>query len=325
MINKLLGLTVLVGVLCPSVVQAETVRLWTKDGKTIEGSTNSATLHFMIDGANKSIALKDVLSFNSGSPASTEEGKVIATQLPLVGNEEREIFEKAVAQLTDIGLPVMTPLLKSYKDTNAHEPDPGYRLFSRIMPYYADCPDRTLDILRLANGDTLRGRLSRWDVTLTDDKALKTAVSFDSIRRFAVRRKVIDRVLDVDTLRHCSYIEFLDSGLSLSAASAVSEEATGYARLDFWKDFWETNAEGIKDPAPGVKLRKVNGQYWGALIGRVGFAGERFHVGKKFSKSGIGVGRLYFAVNDNPHWENNMSGYRVKLHVTEAYDLGDPV
>jgi hypothetical protein len=38
----------------------------------------------------------------------------------------------------------------------------------------------------------------------------------------------------------------------------------------------------------------------------------------------LGEGRLYLAINDNSHWQNNIGSFRVKLRVTDAYDVGDP-
>ena len=83
-----------------------------------------------------------------------------------IGGADKLASEKSVAVLTEIGLPVMTLLLSSFKDTDMHEPYPLYRLFARIMPSYADGISRTQDILRLANGQTLRGKLVKWDLTL---------------------------------------------------------------------------------------------------------------------------------------------------------------
>jgi hypothetical protein len=47
-------------------------------------------------------------------------------------------------------------------------------------------------------------------------------------------------------------------------------------------------------------------------------------AGKHVEKTADTEGRLYLAINDNPHWQNNIGGYQVKLRVTNAYDLGDP-
>ena len=45
-------------------------------------------------------------------------------------------------------------------------------------------------------------------------------------------------------------------------------------------------------------------------------------IGADFSRRGLTPGRLYFAVNDNPHWQNNIGAFRVSLQATEAYDVG---
>jgi len=64
-----------------------------------------------------------------------------------------------LAELAEIGLPVLTPLLDTYKDTDMHEPYPLYRLFARTVPGYADDADRSLDFVRLADGSALRGKV----------------------------------------------------------------------------------------------------------------------------------------------------------------------
>ena len=40
-------------------------------------------------------------------------------------------------------------------------------------------------------------------------------------------------------------------------------------------------------------------------------------------KTGLPAGRLTLAVNDTPHWQNNVGAYQVTLTATDAYDLGD--
>jgi hypothetical protein len=59
------------------------------------------------------------------------------------------------------------------------------------------------------------------------------------------------------------------------------------------------------------------------VLGRVGVAGERWFAGKHLEKADVGAGRLYFAVNDNEHWQNNIGSYRARIAVTDAYDLGE--
>ncbi|MFN7928129.1 MAG: hypothetical protein U0Y68_09310 [Blastocatellia bacterium] len=67
----------------------------------------------------------------------------------------------------------------------------------------------------------------------------------------------------------------------------------------------------------------MDGFPFGALVGKVGVAGPRFMVGSHLDKAGLGVGRLYLAVNDNGHWQNNIGSFRVRLRVKDGYDLGD--
>ena len=60
------------------------------------------------------------------------------------------------------------------------------------------------------------------------------------------------------------------------------------------------------------------------MLGRVGAGGERWFVGSHCERTGLGEGHLYFVINDNEHWQNNIGGYRVRLRVTDVYDIGDP-
>ena len=57
---------------------------------------------------------------------------------------------------------------------------------------------------------------------------------------------------------------------------------------------------------------------------KAGATGPRFMVGRRLDKTGLGAGRLYLAVNDNGHWQNNIGSFRVKLRVSDAYDVSDP-
>ena len=37
----------------------------------------------------------------------------------------------------------------------------------------------------------------------------------------------------------------------------------------------------------------------------------------------IAVNSAFAVINDNEHWQNNVGAYRLKLSVTDAYDLGE--
>ena len=67
----------------------------------------------------------------------------------------------------------------------------------------------------------------------------------------------------------------------------------------------------------------MDGQPFGALVGRVGAAGDVFFVGKKATLTGKPAGRLRLAVNDNAHWQNNIGTFYAAMTATDAYDLGD--
>ena len=159
-------------------------------------------------------------------------------------------------------------------------------------------------------------------LTTSDGKSVQ--ISAESVRRLAFRRKTIDRAFDVQALRHCTQVEFLDTGISLSKDSKLDQSTRGFVRLSFDIDGWASDADGLKVPGPNYKTNLVDGYPFGALVGKVGASGSRWLAGQHCEKTGLSTGRLYFAVNDNPHWQNNIGGFRVKLRVTDAYDLGDP-
>ncbi len=94
-------------------------------------------------------------------------------------------------------------------------------------------------------------------------------------------------------------------------------------RLSFDEDGWATDPDGIKEPLPG-KRKLQEGFRWGSVLGRVGPTGDRWFVGKHLDKSDFQPGRLYFVINDNEHWQNNIGSFRVELTVTHAYDLAEP-
>jgi hypothetical protein len=145
-----------------------------------------------------------------------------------------------------------------------------------------------------------------------------------SIRRIAVRRPEIVKMLDVHSLRHTTPISYLDCGVEVTPASQIAETARGFARLSFNIDGWSCDPDGLKVPGPNYKSNLFDGFPFGALLGKIGPSGQRWMAGKHAEKTADTDGRLYFAINDNPHWQNNIGGYQVKLRVTNAYDLGDP-
>jgi hypothetical protein len=304
-----------------------TVQLLTRDGKSIEGDIMPTTLDLATGGKVRKIALRDVLSIAFGAPASPSEAAHITTDLAVVSaNTDRSARDMAVGELTDIGLPVMTPLLDTYKDTDMHQPYPLYRLFARIVPGYADEADRSLDLIRLADGSTLRGKILPTDLPTfaLNVNGTTLSVPFAGVRRLAVRRKEVVRTFDLQALYHCVQIEYLDSGVAVGSASKIEESAQGSVRLSWNADGWLSDADGLKVPGPHYNTNLYDGMPYGAILGRIGGGGPRFLVGQHFSKPTPGVGRLYFCVNDSPHWQNNLGSFRVKLRVTDAYDLGDP-
>ena len=111
----------------------EWVLIRTSEGTQIEAQTN-------LPGLMK-VRASEILSIHNGAPASDKEKERITADLAAVQGKDRAARDLAVEELTAIGVPVLTPLLTTLKDTDQHEPRPLYRLFERIMPSYADGPD----------------------------------------------------------------------------------------------------------------------------------------------------------------------------------------
>src|SRR5262245_56084762 len=136
--------------LIPLLASAAThhVMIRTMDGNMIEADTSLATVG--------SVRMERILSIHNAAPASDAEKGRIQADIATVQGKDRKARDLAVEELTAIGLPVMTPLLKTYKDTDQHEPRPLYRLFERIIPSYADGFDRTQSLIRLKGGEAVR-------------------------------------------------------------------------------------------------------------------------------------------------------------------------
>lgn len=299
------------------------VRLLTRDGKVLEGSLSAGS--FTVNGtASRSVSAETLLSLNLAAEASAREAERITADLAAVQGTDRAARDSAVAELTDIGLPALTPVLNAYKDRDLREPDALYRLFGRLMPGYADAADRTLDLIRLKNGEAMRGRVRMASLTIQPSGGSAMKVPLDSLRALAVRQAVIEKSFEVHALRHCTQIEFLDTGVVIGPQSRVEVTAAGYVRLSFAIDGWASDPDGLKVPGPNYKTNLVEGFPFGALVGKVGATGPRFIVGRRLDKAGLGEGRLYLAVNDNGHWQNNIGSFRVKLRISDAYDVGDP-
>src|SRR6185295_8936462 len=117
-------------------------------------------------------------------------------------------------------------------------------------------------------------------------------------------------------------IEYLDTALIVTAGSNVKINGKGFVRLSFDIDGWASDANGLKVPGPNYKTNLVDGFPFGAVVGRVNADGAVILIGADFSRGGLPPGRLYFAVNDNPHWQNNIGAFRISLQATDAYDVG---
>ena len=125
-------------------------------------------------------------------------------------------------------------------------------------------------------------------------------VDLSSIRSLAVRQAMIEKSFEVHALRHCTQIEFLDTGVVIGPQSRVEVTAAGYVRLSFAMDGWASDPDGLKVPGPNYKTNLVDGFPFGALVGKVGVSGPRFIVGRHLDRTGLGEGRLYLAVKNRP-------------------------
>lgn len=294
------------------------------DGSTIEGTLRAATLAIRgEDGAARSIAAGDLLSFHRAAATSAWEDTRIVADLAQLDATDVRTTEAAVAELTDIGLPAITPLLRSFEDRDGHEPDPRYRLFARLIPGRADRMDRGADLIRLADGSALRGHVDTPEFRVDTPDGASHRIPIDQVRRLAIRRAHIEKTFELDAMRDCTYVAFLDTGVALTSGSSLRSDADGFVRLSYDEDGWATDPDGIHDPLPG-KRRLQEGFRWGSILGRVGTEGERWFAGRHLEKAGLPAGRLYYAINDNEHWQNTVGSFRVLLTATDAYDLGDP-
>ncbi len=293
------------------LLAAVTVMLRLTDGSTVEGPAS-----FSIGGKGAS----QILSFHSASTASPKEAQQIAADLATVqADKDRGARDLAVERLTAIGLPVVTPLLNLYKDTDQHEPRPLYRLFEKIMPSEADGFDRTQGLLRLTNGQMLRVGAPSGSI-----KVDKREIPWGEVRTLAVRQKKVVKTAEVHSIRHSTQIEYFDTGIVLGGGSQVTVNASGFTRLSWKDDGWATDPNGLTKPgSPAYKTNLVDGHPFGALLGRLGAKGATFAIGKSYGPKPPGAGRLGLAINDNRHWQNNLGTYRVKLTATDAYDLGE--
>ena len=295
-----------------------------KNGATSQTISLTLKLRIKVGGVERELPLSNILSIQFGSPASEKEADTIITGLASIQGKDRVSRDLAVEGLTDIGVPVLSPLIALLKDTDLREPSPLYKLFSRVMPGYADNIDRNLDMIRLVDGETVRGTVVTKELKLFTGEYSSTTLQLNTLRRIAMRREIIEKTFEVHCLRNSTQTEFLDAGITLRAESKVVGSASGFARLSFNEDGWTSGPDGKSTAGPRHSDLLVDGFPYGALVGRVGASGKRWLAGSKFQNSGLGFGRLAFAINDNEHWQNNVGSYRLKLRVYRGYDTGDP-
>ena len=323
MLYRLLCVSVIFAV--PSFALSETLQILDKDGKATEGPTALAGFTVKVNGSTRKIVLTDVLSVHNGEPASPSEtariqsglAAIQAYKAEAVQSEARRNRDAATEDLVSIGLPVVTPLLQALKDTDQHEPRALYRLFERLLPSEADQLDREASLIRLASGELVRGKIESFPFEIGGQK-----LQWSNTRRLAVRRRTVVRNVELHSLRHSTQIEYLDAALIVTAGSTVKVNAKGFVRLSFDIDGWASDANGLKVPGPNYKTNLVDGFPFGAVVGRVNAAGTVILIGADFSSKGMAPGRLYLAVNDNPHWQNNIGAFRISLQATDAYDVG---
>jgi hypothetical protein len=300
-----------------TVSAAETVLIRKTDGSWIEGKTNAKSVTF----GSRKVAIAQILSIHNGAPASAIEQSKIQAGIAAIQGTDRAQRDQAVEDLTSIGIPVITPLLEAYKDTDQHEPRPLYRLFERIIPSNADGFDRSQSLIRLKGGALERGAIGDQQIEV-DGKA----IPWNEVRMLAVRQKVVERpAAAIHSLKHSTQIEYFDSGIIASASSTMDVSARGFSRLSFKEDGWATDPNGLTKPgSPAYKSHLWDSQPFGALVARIGSTGEVFFVGKALAHKALAKqGRIQFAINDNRHWQNNLGTYTAAIKVTDAYDTGE--
>ncbi len=283
---------------------AQTVLVLTTEGRWLEGVTPAAKAG--------DTPLAQILSMHNRAPASAKEAEAIAAGLA-------SLAAPSIEDLTNIGLPVLTPLLNMLKDTDQHEPKPLYNLFDRIMPPGADQLDRAASLWRLENAPPKRGPWPTGEIKVGTE-----IIPWASIRMIAVRRKSVARKVEVHSLRHSTQLEYLDTGVYLAPASQLKLSATGFTRLSWSQDGWASGPGGLTVPGPNYKTNLTDGHPFGALLGRVTAKGQLVFLGASATKDRLGAGRLHLAVNDNKHWQNNVGAYLVTMSASDAYDLGAP-
>ncbi len=213
-----------------SPTEGQILSIRTSDGQELSGLAQG-TLAVDDNGKPREFKLQQLLSYNAALPASKFEEERIATDLPTLSDTDTKKAETAAEELTNIGLPVITPLLRSYVDTDAHEPDLRYRLFGRIMPGHADAVDRTLGLLRLDDGTTIRANLSTAAITLVDKDGKTSLIDANKIRRIVALRPSIARTFDLQALHDCTYVGFMDTGIDVTSETAMSASARVRAAL----------------------------------------------------------------------------------------------
>jgi hypothetical protein len=299
----------------PAAAKESVVLVHTKEGTTSEVRTGLASIRVTVDGKARTIPLAGILSVHNGDAPSTAEASRIADGIAAIQGPDRKARDLALEALTAIGVPVASPLLKTYKDTDQHEPRPLYRLFERVMPSQADQLDRGLSIIRLSSGEALRAKVEPMQLG---------ELPWDRIRFFAVKQRTVTRRIDIHSIRHCTQIEFLDTAIYLAPDSKATIAASGFTRLSWDVDGWATDPNGLQKPGPNYKTNLVDGHPFGALVGRLRAAGEIFFVGRQWTAKPGAEGKLFLAINDNRHWQNNLGSYRAVLQTTNSYDIGDP-
>jgi hypothetical protein len=322
----LLGIGTLMGRQSFAADNGTTLRILLTDGSIIEGTIKEKGIKAIWNGAARTVAWKELLSVHSGEHATRVEVADIIRGLDALQGEDRAAQDTASERLTDIGVAVLTPLLNTLKDADAaREPKPLYRLFERILPNAADGLDRNLDLFRLANGDMVRAKIEPEAIlNITDSEGKVHTMPQRYFRRLAVRRKEVKRSLTVHALYHCTQIAWLDTGIVLSPNSNVESHAKGFVRLAFNEDGWTSEPDGLQKPGPNYNTNLTDGFPFGALLTKTGASGKRILAGRAMKRSDLGTGRWYFAINDNPHWQNNLGTYRLTVRATHAYDVGEP-
>jgi hypothetical protein len=230
-----------------------------------------------------------------------------------LGNDSYQEREKAVKELVAIGAPAYVPLYQAAKSKDAEVARRANQALEEIRKKVPESKLRVRDDDLIQTAEfTIIGKILNPTIKAKSAIFGETQLNIADLRGIRWMGHQAEIELIIDAAKYAvNATQWMDTGLEMADNDELVITASGQVDL-------LVNGQNITGPAGNAQWGMAPGTNHppGALLGRVGQAGQVFLIGESYKGAAKGEGRLYLLISPSP-WArhgNAVSGsYTVKI------------